>query len=338
MNKRFFTGCVVIAMLLSATQAVAQETNAGDDYSAYLPEVRAFNQQLAQMPKGGSVLTKAGLTAARGSLDAGDLTRLHPQPVLMKIQGPGGTIGLRMFRPDTIDAVVLDIHGGGWSLGSAATDDDANAALATTCKVAVVSVDYRLAPENKFPTCIDDCKAAAKWLFANAKKEFGTDKVFLSGGSAGAHLAALTALYIRDSLHAIDKVLGVNLLYGCYDLSRTPSNRMATDSTLMISKQYLDQTWQLVFHELSPEQLRNKKYSPLYADLRNLPPALFTVGTADPLLDDTYFMEARWRSAGNKTFLAVYPEGVHGFNLFPSQMAKVANDRVFEWMKGLMGK
>ena len=66
------------------------------------------------------------------------------------------------------------------------------------------------------------------------------------------------------------------------------------------------------------EQLRDPQYSPLYVGLKNLPPALFTIGTEDPLIDDTYFMEARWRLAGNKIFLAVYPESSHGFNFFPS--------------------
>ena len=216
---------------------------------------------------------------------------------------------------------MLEIHGGGWSLGTAASDDIQNDNMARTCKVAVVSVDYRLAPENPFPACINDCKAAAKWLVNNAMKEFGTDKLFISGASAGGHLSAVTALYIRDSLHAIDKVRGVNLIYGCFDLSRTPSCRMATDSTLILNKKYMDDTYELVFHGWSKEQLQNPQYSPLYADLKNLPPALFTIGTADPLIDDTYFMEARWRLAGNKTFLAVYPESSHAFNFFPTKMA-----------------
>jgi acetyl esterase len=84
--------------------------------------------------------------------------------------------------------------------------------------------------------------------------------------------------------------------------------------------------------------LRNPQYSRLYADLQHLPPALFTIGTADPLIDDTYFMEARWRLAGNKTFLAVYPESSHGFNFFPSQMARAANEKMFRWIIALCEK
>lgn len=338
MKKQLFPTCLLLFFLIFTKGAFAQQNNFDKDFSAYLPEVRAFNQQLAQMPKGASILTKKGLSDARNSMAGGGPEKTKLQPNVQYIPGPAGKLTLRIFRPDSIRAVVLQIHGGGWSLGTAASDDMQNDQMASTCKVAVVSVDYRLAPESPFPACIADCKAAAKWLVNNAMKEFGTDKLFISGASAGAHLSAVTALYIRDTLHAIDKVKGVNLIYGCFDLSRTPSCRLATDSTLLLNKKYMDETFQLVFGGFSMEQLRHPQYSPLYADLRNLPPALFTIGTADPLIDDTYFMEARWRAAGNMTALAVYPESPHAFNFFPSQMAKAANDKMFHWIKALCEK
>lgn len=326
---------------LFALQTFAQQINANEDYSAYLPEVRAFNKQLVQlarMQQAFSILTKEGLAVARNAMEPDRSIKPQLQASVKYIQGPAGNLALRIFKPDTIRAVVLQIHGGGWSVGTAASDDIQNDNMARTCKVAVVSVDYRIAPEHPFPACINDCKAAAKWLVNNALKEFGTDKLFISGGSAGAHLSAVTTLYIRDSLHAIDKVRGVNLIYGCFDLSRTPSCRMATDSTLILTKKYLDETYELVFHGWSQEQLRNPQYSPLYANLQHLPPALFTIGTLDPLIDDTYFMEARWRLAGNKTFLAIYPESPHGFNFFPSQMARAANKKMFQWIIALCEK
>jgi acetyl esterase len=339
MRKNLFIACMLIPLFLFTKSVFAQQTNSKEDYSAYLPETRAFNQELAHMPQGGpSLLTKEGLSAARNAMAPDSSIKLQLHPTVKYIPGPAGNLALRIFKPDTIRAVVLDIHGGGWSLGTAASDDMQNDNMARTCKVAVVSVDYRLAPENPFPACINDCKAAAKWLVSNAMKEFGTDKLFISGASAGGHLGAVTTLYIRDSLHAIEKVRGVNLIYGNFDLSRTPSCRMATDSTLLLTKKYLDETNELVFHGWNKEQLRNPQYSPLYADLKNLPPALFTIGTADPLIDDTYFMEARWRLAGNKTFLAVYPESSHAFNLFPSQMAIAANEKMFQWIIALCEK
>ena len=301
MTKKRYIICLLISLLLFTTSAFSQQTNSKEDYSAYLPQIRAANNYIAHMPQGGSVLTKEGLAAARKAMT---IAPVNPEPAVKYIPGPGGNLALRIFKPDTIRAVVLSIHGGGWSLGRAASDDVFNDYLEKTCKVAVVSVDYRLAPEYPFPACLEDCKAAAKWLVNNSMKEFGTDKLFISGASAGGHLSAEIALYIRDSLHAIDKVKGVNLIYGCFDLSRTPSSRMATDTTLILSKKYMDQTMELVFPGWSIEQLQQPQYSPLFADLKNLPPALFTVGTLDPLIDDTYFMEARWRLAGNKTYLA----------------------------------
>ena len=320
MTKHSFINFIFLSLFLLTNSVFAQQTNSNEDYSAYLPEVRAFNQQLAhsQIPPPDSAV------------------KTIIKPSIKYIRRPGGNLAIRIFRPDMIRAIVLDIHGGGWCGGMAAFDDSLNDEMARECKVAVVSVDYRLAPP--LSACINDCNTAAKWLIINALKEFGTDKLFISGGSAGGHLAAVTTLYIRDSLHAIDKVIGVNLLYGCFDVSRTPSNRMATDSTLFISKSVLDYVSDLVFHGWDVNQLKNSKYSPLYANLHSLPPALFTVGTYDPFIDDSYFMEARWRLAGNKTFLAVYPECSHAFNTFPTKIEKVANERLYKWIISLCTK
>jgi acetyl esterase len=323
---------LLIFLLACVFTAGAQQNNLDENFSAYLPQTRAFNKQLSQMPMP-SVLTKEGLAAARKSSFI--IPTLVVKPTVTTIKSPAGDLRLRIFRPDTIRAVVLDIHGGGWSLGTAESMDPQNDLMARTCKVAVVSVDYRLAPEYPFPACIEDCKAAVKWLVNNSKKEFGTEKLFISGGSAGAHLSALTAIYVRDSLHAIDRVKGVNLIYGCFDLGGTPSARRTTDTTVILTKKYMDETFQLVFPGWTKERLQQPQFSPLFADLRNLPPALFTVGTADPLVDDTWFMEARWRLAGNKTFLAVYPECSHAFNFFPTKMAELANARMYTWISGL---
>lgn len=331
-NKTLPVFCVCILMVICA---IAQQNNFSEDYSAYLPEIRGFNKFLSQAPHTGTVLTKEGLQEARTMMANYGTGKTTLQPTMKNIKGPGGDIPLMIFKPDTIRAIVMDIHGGAWSIGRPANDAILNDEMARTCNVAVVSVDYRLAPEAPFPACIEDCKAAAKWLLNNAMKEFGTDKIFISGASAGGHLAAVTTLYIRDSLHAIDKVKGVNLVYGCFDLGRTPSDRQSTDTTLILYKKSMEETMQLVFRGWSLEKRQEPQYSPLFADLRGLPPALFTVGTADPLVDDTFFMEARWRLAGNKTFLAVYPECPHGLNLFPSKIAKVANGKMYQWINEL---
>lgn len=330
--KYLFANYFVLSLLVFTNVAFAQQTNLNEDYSAYLPEVRAVNQYIARVLPIGTLTTKEGLAATRKTMEPSTPAKTKLKPSMKSIPGLGGNIPVRIFKPDTIRAVVMDIHGGGWSLGTASGDDMLNDEMARICKVAVVSVDYRLAPENPFPSCIDDCKAVAKWLMNNAKKEFGTDKIFISGNSAGGHLSAVTTLYIRDSLHAINKVKGVNLMNGCFDLSRTPSCRMATDSTIILSKKALNEMFAVAFPGWSKEKLQNPQYSPLFADLRDLPPAFFTIGTKDPLIDDTFFMEARWRLAGNKTYLAVYPEGAHGLNYFPVKMAMVANKKMYDWI------
>ena len=330
MQKKFAVIAFIVSLCVCDAVS-AQQSNLNEDYSAYLPEVRNFNKYLAHMPASPSILTKEGLAKSRESMKAYINTNTVLKPSVKNIQGAGGNIRLYIYKPDTIRAVVLDIHGGGWIEGTGESDAQFSDELARTCKVAVVSVEYRLAPENPFPACIEDCKAAARWLLNNEKAEFGSDKIFISGGSAGGHLAAVTTLYIRDSLKAIDRVAGVNLIYGVYDLGRTPSHRLATDSSFL-SKKDMDEIMQVVFPGWSIEQRQNPQYSPLYADLHNLPPALFTVGAADPLADDTYFMEARWRMAENKTYLAVYPESPHGVDFLPTQMGKIAQRKMFEWI------
>ena len=335
MRQKSILFLVYFVAFLAPGNLFAQESNKGIDYTAYMGEVRQINKLLSNLPPP-ALFTKEGLDAARNGMKA-----FIPKSTVLKITeknipGPLGDIPLRIFRPDTINAVVLDMHGGGWFQGVAANDDGFNDVMARTCHVAVVSVNYRLAPEFPFPACINDCKTAARWLVSNAKAEFGTDKLVLTGQSAGAHLSALMALYIRDSLNAIDKVRGVNLQYGCFDLGGTPSERQASDSTIILSKKSLNQNFQLVFGGWGTDKLEQPEYSPLFANFKGLPPAYFIVGTADPLLDDTQFMESRWRGAGNKTYLGVYPECPHGFNAFPTKLAKLVNDQMFAWIQAVI--
>ncbi len=338
MRKIGLSIVILIVLSFTANTLAAQESNRGEDYTVYMDQVRQFNKIIGNGKPGPSLLTKDGVAASRKGMLSFMTPAVSIKPVVQKINGPYGDISLRVFRPDTIKAVVLDIHGGGWFQGIAASDDAFNEQMAKNCKVAVVSVDYHLAPESPFPACINDCKAAAKWLVNNAQSSFGTSKIFITGQSAGAHLSALMAIYMRDSLHAIDMVKGVNLQYGCYDLSGSPSERQSTDSTLILTKKTLAENFTLVFGAFTPEQLRQPEFSPLYANLKGLPPAFFIVGASDPLLDDTNFMEARWRLAGNKTFLGVYPECPHGFNIFPTKLAANVNARMFKWIIGLIGE
>ncbi|HSO95430.1 MAG TPA: alpha/beta hydrolase [Acidimicrobiia bacterium] len=239
------------------------------------------------------------------------------------IEGPAGPIRLRTFVPDQVDAVFLHIHGGGWIIGEPEMTDLLNEIVADALHVAIVSVDYRLAPEHPYPAGPDDCEAAAVWLLEKAEAEFGTERLLIGGESAGAHLSAVTLLRMRDRHNAVDRFLGANLVFGVYDLSHTPSQQgigvppggdiLTVDGIRFFTE--------LFAPGRSPEGRRDPDLSPLYADLHDLPPALFTVGAADHLVDDTLFFAQRWALAGNSSELLVYPEAPHGGIGMPTVLA-----------------
>ena len=264
---------------------------------------------------------------------------IFPMPMRLEsastraIRGPGGDVPLRIFVPERVDGVYLHIHGGGWVLGAADQQDHLLHALATQAHVAVVSVDYRLAPEHPFPAAPDDCEAAARWLIDDATREFGSDRLLIGGESAGAHLAALTLLRLRDERGTFAPFRAANLVFGAFDLGMTPSARNWGERNLVLSTPIIHWFAEQFTPGLSSEERRAPGISPLWADLRDLPPALFSVGTLDPLLDDSLFMHARWRAAGNDAELLVYPESVHGFHAFPTGIAMMAIEAQLEFVR-----
>jgi acetyl esterase len=239
-----------------------------------------------------------------------------------EIPGPAGPIRLRTFVPDEVDAVFLHIHGGGFVTGSPEMTDLLHEALSKDLDLAFVSVDYRLAPEHPYPAGPDDCEAAALWLLEHAEREFGSGRLLIGGESAGAHLAACTLLRMRDRHDAVDRFCGANLVFGIYDLGGTPSQRGVPERPDLLTAELIEYFADLFTSGRSPEERRDPDISPLYADLHGLPPALFTVGAVDHLVDDTLFMAARWELAGNDTELLVYPEGPHGCIGMPSVLER----------------
>ena len=136
----------------------------------------------------------------------------------------GNKIKLRQFIPNKVQGVYLFIHGGGWISGAADWQDTRLEKTAIEGNMAIISIDYRLAPEHPFPAAVDDCEAAALWLIENAAHEFGTKNILIGGGSAGAHLCVLTILRLRNN-HSYTQFKGANLVFGAYDLAMTPSMR-----------------------------------------------------------------------------------------------------------------
>ncbi len=255
-----------------------------------------------------------------------------PPPVFVdsarwhEVPSRGGGLRMRVIRPEgPASGVYLHLHGGGWTIGAADLQDVLLEQLANETGFVVASAEYRLAPEHPYPAGPDDCEDAALWLLAGGAEELGAPPALAIGGeSAGAQLAVVTLIRLRDR-HGIETGFrAANLSYGAFDLSGTPSRRLVGESLVLTDAGMAWFTDNFV-PDLDAEARRAPDVSPLYADLRDLPPALFTVGTADPLLDDTLFMAARWEAAGNETDLRVYADGVHGFNAFPIGIGLAAN-------------
>jgi acetyl esterase/lipase len=195
--------------------------------------------------------------------------------------------------------------------------------LANETGLTVISVGYRLAPEHPYPAGPDDCEAAALWLLRapEAVDLRAGGPLAIGGDSAGAHLTAVTLVRLRDR-HQITGAFGAAVLqYGAFDLSRTPSQRLWGERSLVLSGPINAWFSDQFLPGMDPERRRDPDISPLFADLSGMPPAVFSVGTQDMLLDDTLFMEARWRMAGHPTELWIWPEAPHGFLSLPMAAA-----------------
>ena len=248
--------------------------------------------------------------------------RTDPAAVDEIADAGGHRVAVRTLTPATteIRAVFLDIHGGGFYMDSAARGDARNRALAETLGVAVVSVEYRLAPEHPWPAAPDDCEAAARWLIDCAEDRFGTSRLAIGGFSAGATLAMTTLLRLRPRGLA-GAFAGAALQFGAYDLSgRTPAGRRIAD-------EYFIQAYAgHVADRTHPD------VSPIFADLHDLPPILLVVGGADVLLDDNAAMATRLSAADVPVDHRVYPGGAHGFTSRPGEPAVAALRDIDEWL------
>ncbi len=253
----------------------------------------------------------------------------------IEIDGPAGKLPLRVIAAEQSRGVYLHIHGGGHVLGAADQQDRLLERIADDTRLTAISVEYRLAPEHPFPAGPDDCEAAALWV-ADHLSDFGGEALAVGGESAGAHLSALTILRLRNK-HGRTPFRAANFVYGVFDLGMTPSARQFGDERLVLRTRDIEQFGAAFLPGMSEADKRAPHISPLYADLRGLCPALFTIGTRDALLDDSLFMHARWISAGNDGEIDIYPGACHGFTAFPTPQTFQSLQRQTAFLNAALG-
>ena len=250
-------------------------------------------------------------------------------------------VDCRVFAPEgPARAVYLHFHGGGMILGAPEMNDVANLELSRRFGVAVVSVDYRLAPEHPHPAGPDDGTAVAAWLVDHAEREFGSGRLLVGGESAGGYMAAAVLLRARDELGAIRRFTGANLVYGVYDWGRSPSQRGTRphQGPDLLDPEGIRSFVDCYLPGCSDDARRDPAISPAFADLRGLPPQLVSVGTCDHLLDDNLFFASRSAAAGNEVELFVAPDLPHGFGFVPCGLTARWQERTARWFADVLAR
>ncbi len=304
---------------------------------AEVDQVRRMNSRLRWAPRfrAPTPLGRMAIQAILGAQASFPVGLRGVRVATRSVTHKGHTVSLRILRPEqgAVRGVHIDYHGGGWAIGTAAMDDLVNAAIVRETGIAVVSVDYTTLPDITFENQIAQSHAAADWVFDNAETEFGVRDLFIGGESAGAHLAACSLLRLRDSRADFARLKGAVLFYGPYDLTATPSVRNATRDTLVLDGPAMAPGIARLLPDRDEAGRRAPDVSPLYADLSRLPPALFLVGTIDPLIDDSRLMAERWKAINGNARLIVVPESPHAFNRLPTRLAARTNAFVRGWLQ-----
>lgn len=206
---------------------------------------------------------------------------------------------------------------GGFVIGSNASYDPYLTVLADRLSLTMVSVEYRLAPEHKFPRQLHDCVDAAIFaLSSDGEKDLGAPLKVLGGESAGGWLAVSTALALRRDfdIDVQSTMKAIVAGYGIYDLSYTPS-LLEHKRNLVLSKEGMMGYVEAAFEDVPIENRKQPLVSPLYENLQEMPPALFLSGDIEPLVDDSIFMAARWQRAGNFADLKIVSGACHAFTI-----------------------
>ncbi len=257
------------------------------------------------------------------------MENIEPEPVARvenrRIPGPVGEIPVRIYTPQgsgPFPALVF-FHGGGWVICNLDTHDGLCRSLANGADCVVVSVDYRLAPEHKFPAAPQDCYAATQWVVENAAQLNVDDShIAIGGDSAGGNLTAVVAQMARDQggPHLVFQLM----IYPATDFRMNTPSIEENGTGYFLTKD--DMIWFTNHYLNSEEEKTNPLASPMLAsDLSGLPPALIITGEYDPLRDEGELYGQKLQEAGVPVTISRYEGVIHGFvGSIPSSKGKQA--------------
>ena len=258
----------------------------------------------------------------------------------LSIPAPHGAIPARIYTPKKLRKTsglapcLVFFHGGGWVIGNLDTHDVVCRKLAEEGELIVISVDYRLAPEHKFPAAVDDSIIATKWIAANGA-ELGIDpsRLIVGGDSAGGNLAAVVSLAARDE--GGPDIAGQLLIYPSTDMSRKHASHKEAETSILLTHSVI--VW-FLNHYLGDADIADWRASPARAkSLANLPPAyVLTVG-GDPLRDEGDEYAARLKEAGVRVTYRHFAGQFHGFFTMGKLLnqANVAVGEIATWLRAL---
>ncbi|MFL6820417.1 MAG: alpha/beta hydrolase [Bradyrhizobium sp.] len=271
----------------------------------------------------------------------------NPEPPEMKsveplaISAPHGTIAARMYTPKVLRTAnglapcLVFFHGGGWVIGDLDSHDVVCRKLAQEAQLLVIAVDYRLAPEHKFPAAVDDAIAATRWIADNAKS-LGIDpsRLTVGGDSAGGNLATVVAIAARDGKGPA--IAGQVLIYPAVEFAMTHPSHREPDTSFLLTHSVI--RWFSNHYLSSADDVADWRASPVRATtLAGLPPAYVLTAGGDPLRDEGEEYAQRLKDAGVPVTYRTFPGQFHGFFTMGKvlQQANVAVTEISGWLKAL---
>jgi acetyl esterase len=271
----------------------------------------------------------------------------NPEPPELKsvqplaIPSPHGSIPARIYTPmrlrktNGLAPCLVFFHGGGWVIGDLDSHDVVCRKLADEGQLVVISVDYRLAPEHKFPAAVEDAITATKWIADNSRQlDIDASRLTVGGDSAGGNLAAVVAISARDG-NGPD-IAGQVLIYPAIDFALTHPSHREPETSILLTHSVI--RWFRDHYLSGAADISDWRASPARAGtLIGLPPAYVLTAGADPLRDEGDEYAHRLKEAGVPVTYRTFPGQFHGFFTMGKllQQANVAAKEIGAWLKAL---